>query len=67
MRINDWFDDNVFSDAQGEGWKNALGYYAARDPVMDSVRELWFECNQRWLDQRPEEVPSFEVWRRMAK
>lgn len=62
MRLLSWFDANVFAFATEEGWEDALGYHAARDPKMDQIRAWWRECDDRWKIAKPDVFPSFEEW-----
>lgn len=66
LRLIEWIDREIFRSAVEEGWSHALGYYAARDPGLDRVRNYWAECEDRWKADPPALVPSYDDWRRMA-
>src|ERR1035438_5132059 len=55
LRLIEWIDHRVFGSASAEGWRHALGFYAARDPRLDRVRayrseerRVGKECRSRW-------------------
>jgi len=66
LRLISWLDRKTFGFAQAEGWLHALGYYATRDPRMDQVTEYWLQCDERWKQDRPSVLPTFEQWRQAA-
>ena len=66
VRLISWLDRATFGFAQAEGWLHALGYYATRDPRMDKVTDYWIQCDDRWKQNRPPVLPTFEQWRRAA-
>ena len=66
LQLIDWIDGHIFQEAQSEGWRHALGYYAARDDRLDHVREYWARCDEEWDQHSPVELPEFEDWRRAA-
>jgi hypothetical protein len=66
LRLISWLDRETFGFAQAEGWLHALGYYATRDPRMDKVADYWLQCDERWKQDRPAVLPSFEQWRQAA-
>ncbi len=66
LRFLEWIDEKHFQVPMVEGWRHALGYYAARDPRMDLVRTHWKRCRRAWKLQPPESFPSFETWRQSA-
>ena len=37
LRLIEWIDNNTFESASAEGWRHALGFYAARDPLSAIV------------------------------
>ena len=63
LRFLEWTDETLFQKPIAEGWRHALGYYAARDPRMDQLRAYWKKCRQAWKAQPPALLPSFENWR----
>lgn len=66
LRLIEWVDSNVFGSANTEGWRHALGFYAARDPRLDRIREHWLECDDAWKRNPPAELPSLNDWRQAA-
>jgi len=62
----EWTDEKFFRTAIAEGWRHALGYYAARDPRMNQLRAHWKWCRQTWKLQPPASFPSYESWRASA-
>jgi hypothetical protein len=66
LRLISWLDRETFGFAQAEGWLHALSYYATRDPRMDRVTDYWLQCDERWKQDRPEVLPTFEQWRQAA-
>lgn len=66
LRFLEWTDETLFKTSITEGWRHALGYYAARDPRMDQLRAHWKRCRQTWKLQPPASFPSFESWRASA-
>jgi len=66
LRLIEWIDQNVFESANAEGWRHALGFYAARDPRLDRVREYWLQCDDAWKRMPPAELPSLDDWRQAA-
>ena len=66
LRLLEWTDEKRFHVSIAEGWRHALGYYAARDPRMDQFRAHWKQCRRSWKLQRPASFPSFETWRESA-
>jgi hypothetical protein len=67
LRLIEWIDHNIFVSANAEGWRHALGFYAARDPRLDRVREYWLQCNDAWKRVPPAELPSLDQWRQAAE
>ena len=67
LRLIEWIDNNTFESASAEGWRHALGFYAARDPRLDRVREYWLKCDDVWNRQPPGELPSLDDWRTAAE
>jgi hypothetical protein len=63
LRLIEWIDHNIFEAANAEGWRHALGFYAARDPRLDRVREYWLRCDDAWKRLPPAELPSLDDWR----
>jgi hypothetical protein len=66
LRLISWLDRETLGFARAEGWLHALGYYATRDPRMDKVTEYWLQCDERWKQNRPSVLPTFEEWRQAA-
>src|ERR1035441_8531922 len=66
LRLIEWIDHNIFESANAEGWRHALGFYSARDPCLDRVREYWLRCDEAWRLQPPTELPSLDDWRQAA-
>ena len=66
LRLIEWIDHNIFETANAEGWRHALGFYAARDPRLDRVREYWLQCDDAWKRVPPAELPSLDDWRQAA-
>src|ERR1017187_5672626 len=64
LRLIEWIDNNIFESANAEGWRHALGFYAARDPRLDRVREYWLQCDDVWKRQALGELPSLDDWRK---
>ena len=67
LRLIEWIDHNIFATANTEGWRHALGFYAARDPRLDRVREYWLQCDDAWKRVPPAELPSLDDWRQSAQ
>jgi hypothetical protein len=67
LRLIEWIDGEIFHSATEEGWSHALGYYAARNPTLDRVRQYWATCKDRWKIDPPAILPSYDDWRRMAE
>jgi hypothetical protein len=67
LRLIEWIDNNIFGSANAEGWRHALGFYAARDPRLDRVREYWQQCDEAWKRQPPTQPPSLDNWRQAAE
>jgi hypothetical protein len=67
LRLIEWIDHNIFESANAEGWRHALGFYAARDPGLDRVREYWQQCDDDWKRQPPTQLPSLDDWRKAAE
>lgn len=66
LRLITWIDEHVFASAKAESWRHALGYYAARDPLMGRLEKYWARCDEEWKIRKPEPLPNFEVWHRAA-
>jgi hypothetical protein len=66
LQLISWLDRETFGFAQAEGWLDALSYYATRDPRMDKVTDYWLQCDDRWTQNRPPVLPTFEQWRQAA-
>ena len=66
LRLEDWMDEHIFGFARKEGWFNALGFYAVRDPRYQRAQVCWSECVKKWVEARPTSYPSFEEWRALA-
>ena len=66
LRLIEWIDLNTFATANAEGWRHALGFYAARDPRLARVREYWLRCDDAWKRVPPAELPSLDQWRQAA-
>jgi hypothetical protein len=67
LRLIEWIDHSIFGSACAEGWRHALGFYAARDPRLDRVRAYWQQCDDDWKRQSPTQLPSFDDWRQAAE
>jgi hypothetical protein len=67
LRLIEWIDHNIFESANAEGWRHALGFYAARDPRLDRVRAYWLQCDEAWKRQALGELPSLDDWRKAAE
>ena len=67
LRLIEWIDHKAFKSANTEGWRHALGFYAARDPRLDRVREYWLQCDDAWKRDPSAELPSFHDWRQAAQ
>jgi hypothetical protein len=63
LRLTEWIDHTIFRFAADEGWAHALGFYGARDPGLDQVREYWAACDDAWRINPPVPMPSYEEWR----
>jgi hypothetical protein len=66
LRLIEWLDSHVFHQTESEGWRHALGYYAARDERLDRIRAYWLECDETWKREVPGRFPDFEEWREAA-
>jgi len=66
LRFLEWADDKLFQVPIAQGWRHALGYYAARDPRMNQFQAHWKQCRRTWKVQAPESFPKFETWRESA-
>jgi hypothetical protein len=66
LRLIEWIDHRIFGSTNAEGWRHALGFYAARDPRLDRVRAYWLQCDEAWKRQPPTQLPSLDDWRRAA-
>ena len=66
LRLIDWIDHSIFESANAEGWRHALGFYAARDPRLERVREYWQQCDDEWKRQPPTKLPSLDEWLQAA-
>lgn len=66
LRLITWIDEHAFASPKAESWRHALGYYAARDPLMARIEKYWARCNEEWKIRKPDPLPPFEVWRRAA-
>jgi hypothetical protein len=63
LRLIEWIDTCIFSDARSEGWQHALGYYAARDDRLDRIRKYWLKCHEQSAIERPCTVlPEYHEW-----
>lgn len=67
LRLIEWIDHNIFATANAEGWRHALGFYAARDSRLDRVREYWLHCDDAWKRAPPPELPSLDAWQQAAR
>ena len=67
LRLVEWIDHSIFESANAEGWRHALGFYAARDPRLDRVREYWLQCDDVRKRQALGELPSLDDWRKAAE
>jgi hypothetical protein len=67
LRLIEWIDREYFRSANEEGWSHALGYYGARTPGLDRVRQYWAACEDLWKITPPNILPSYDEWRHMAK
>jgi hypothetical protein len=66
LRFLEWTDEELFQVSMAEGWRHALGYYAARDPRMDQLLAHWKQFRRAWKLRPPASLPSFEEWRESA-
>ena len=67
LRLIEWIDNNIFESASAEGWRHALGFYAARDPRLNRVREYWLHCDDAWKLRPPTQLPSLDDWRKAVE
>jgi hypothetical protein len=65
LRLIEWIDHTIFATANAEGWRHAHGFYSARDPRLDRVREYWLQSDDAWK-RPPAELPSLDQWRQAA-
>jgi hypothetical protein len=42
LRLIEWIDHNISESANAEGWRHALGFYAARDPRLVECGSIGF-------------------------
>lgn len=66
LRLITWMDEHVFALPKAESWRHALGYYAARNPLMARIENYWARCDEEWKIRKPDLIPPFEVWHRAA-
>jgi hypothetical protein len=67
LRLITWIDEHIFALPKAESWRHALGYYAARHPLMARIEKYWARCDEEWKIRKPEPLPAFEVWHRAAR
>ncbi len=66
LRLVEWIDASIFSQAEAARWRHALGCYAARDPRLDRIRGYWRQCDDEWTERSPSLFPAYEDWRQAA-
>lgn len=66
QRFMSWISEHYFSDAEKEGWLDALLIRAHDHPRAIRTREYADHCEEMWGLRLPEPYPSFEEWRDSA-
>jgi len=61
-----WVGDHCFSNAQQEGWFDAILVQVRNHPRAIRTMEYADHCDEVWSSERPSPYPSFEDWRREA-
>jgi len=62
-----WIDKHIFGKAWSEGWMNAVGYYAVRDPASIRNNAYWEHCEREWKISKPAFYPGFWEWRKASE
>lgn len=60
--VIDWAESNIFVQAKGEGWLNAVRYFSSKSLLSMKVWSYWEEIDRRWRDEKPEALPSYQQW-----
>ena len=66
-QISEWTKSNVLAQAKGEGWLQAVTFYAVRDPDFLRDCAYWQHCARQWKRDRPSAYPPFEEWSRASE
>jgi hypothetical protein len=61
-----WIEDQIFGAAKGEGWLEAVRFFARGSLRAERTADYRAHCELRWSRQRPAAYPDFEEWRRAA-
>lgn len=64
--LMEWIADRFFSEAQAEGWFDAILIAVRRHPRAIRTMEYADHCDEVWGPNLPMPYPSFEDWRRDA-
>jgi hypothetical protein len=67
LHLLEWIHNHIFSDAERDGWLDALVYYTVRDPRSQRTWAYWEQCEDEWMRKRPRAYPSFEEWCRAVE
>ena len=60
--VIDWAESNIFVQAKGERWLNAVRYFSSKSLLSMKVWSYWEEIDRRWRDEKPEALPSYQQW-----
>jgi hypothetical protein len=67
IRLHEWIHKDVFRDAKGEGWLDALMFFGVRDLRSQAALAYWEYCEKEWNRRRPRSYPTFEKWWQTAR
>ena len=60
--LEEWIVVHHFAEAKGQGWFDAVMFYAYKDPRTGQAWSFWERTKEAWHRERPSRWPSFEEW-----
>lgn len=60
--LEEWIAAHHFAEAKGQGWFDAVMFYAYKDLRTEQVWSLWQRTKEAWNAARPSRWPNFQEW-----
>ena len=60
--LEEWIASHVFAEAKGQGWFDAVMYYAYKDLRVEQAWSLWERTNDARSPKAPSSWPTLQEW-----